>query len=295
MPLLALLVLTLAAPAWADDPLACGQKPGERFFWLEHGFCDAELRGPERAAGIVIYNHGLSSTIEQYRGRAPVMFRALHARGWDVIKLNRNNLGEGTKGAHQRAIDRVLEEVAARRTAGYRRVIVAGQSFGGLISLEAANATSDIFGVFVTAPGVRKSGAAGVVDLAAIDRLLRDAKVQRLGVAGTRAAPVRRPPCSTPRASRRSSKRPSCHRAVTSVPKPTSLREYARGCRHGRRAHAPARTDHSRARGTASSATRSSASAWSKGKRRGSCIRRSRLAPRAWCETRTSGTGALPR
>jgi hypothetical protein len=47
------------ADAWeltmAADPLRCGQEPGSRSYWLEHGFCDAKALGPEKARGIVIW------------------------------------------------------------------------------------------------------------------------------------------------------------------------------------------------------------------------------------------------
>jgi len=44
----------VGADAWelgmTADPLRCGQEPGSRLFWLEHGFCDMKPHGPvERA------------------------------------------------------------------------------------------------------------------------------------------------------------------------------------------------------------------------------------------------------
>jgi len=34
----------------AADPLRCGQEAGGRFYWLEYGFCDMKIFGPDRPA-----------------------------------------------------------------------------------------------------------------------------------------------------------------------------------------------------------------------------------------------------
>ena len=52
--LAAALVLRVPAASHAQpDELACGQEPGNRFFWLERAFCDLPRNGPDRALGIV--------------------------------------------------------------------------------------------------------------------------------------------------------------------------------------------------------------------------------------------------
>jgi hypothetical protein len=136
------------------------------------------MLGPERALGIVIWNHGISGTSPQYQVPPALVMRLLQAKGWDVIKINRNNLGETSAEASlRRAVDRTLEEVKAQRQRGYRRIVLAGQSFGGYITLEAAEAEKDVFGVVAIAPGVvlRGGGSFGL-DGAVTDRLL-----QRIG------------------------------------------------------------------------------------------------------------------
>ena len=68
------------ADAWeltmAGDPLRCGQEPGSRLYWLEHGFCDMKVHGPERALGIVIWNHGIMGTLVQHT--APPALSLIH-------------------------------------------------------------------------------------------------------------------------------------------------------------------------------------------------------------------------
>ena len=178
-------VVCLAHSAQAEEAdLRCGQEPGNRFFWVERGYCDLDMLGPDRAVGIVIWNHGISGTGPQYQVPPALMMRLLQVKGWDVIKINRNNLGEtSVEASLRRAVGRTLDEVKAQRKRGYRRVVLAGQSFGGYISLEAAEAEKDLFGVVAMAPGVvlRGGGSFGL-DGAVTDRLLQGIRAERLAV-----------------------------------------------------------------------------------------------------------------
>jgi pimeloyl-ACP methyl ester carboxylesterase len=176
--LLILPVLSGRAEPAAD--LACKQEPGNRFFWVERAFCDLPENGPERANGIIIWNHGISGSTQSWMAPAPPAFRLLQARGWDVIMLKRHHLAETMAGDRlYRVVQRTLQEVAAARTAGYRKVVLAGQSFGGYVSLEAIDTAPDIDGVVALAPGVRSSGADGRLDASVVDRILQRAKVGR--------------------------------------------------------------------------------------------------------------------
>jgi len=111
---------------------------------------------------------------------APV-FRLMQARGWDVVKIARNNLGEtsGEKSLY-RAVERTIEEIAARRREGYARVVLAGQSFGGYITLDAAESSKGLHGVVAMAPGVRAIGGAGSLDAAVTERTIGQLSVDRL-------------------------------------------------------------------------------------------------------------------
>jgi hypothetical protein len=61
-------------------------------------------------------------------------------------------------------------------------VVLAGQSFGGLVSLEAIDTVADIDAVVAFAPGVRTYGATGRLDVGVTDRILQRAKVGRLAL-----------------------------------------------------------------------------------------------------------------
>ena len=162
------------------DPLRCGQEPGNRYFWLEHGYCDLPHHRPDRAHGVVIWNHGIAGTLVQYSAPPALAMRLLQTRGWDVIALKRNNLGE-TGDSYQRAERRVLEEIAAQRARGYRKVVVAGQSFGGRVALEIGRASDDVFAALAFAPGMEVD-VGNRRDQGPTDRRIREARVERLVV-----------------------------------------------------------------------------------------------------------------
>jgi len=175
-----MVVLLLAAPAprAADAPdLSCDQEPGVRFFWTEWGFCDLEPHGPDKARGVVIWNHGILGTNEQYTAPPALALRLLHARGWDVIKINRHNLAESARASVVRATERTAAEIQTQRARGYRRVVLAGQSFGGYVSLEVASASRDVFAVIALAPGVT-----GAVENLDPERMLQDVKASRIAM-----------------------------------------------------------------------------------------------------------------
>ena len=181
--LLAAGALAPPAPA-ADAPdLRCEQEPGNRFFWTEWGFCDLTAHGPARARGIVIWNHGISGTNEQYKAPPALVFRLLHARGWDIVKIARNNLGETSRDLSlSRATERTEAEIRAQRTRGYRRIVLAGQSFGGYITLETAAESRDVFAAVAMAPGVTARGGVQRIDPSITERLLQESKAARLAL-----------------------------------------------------------------------------------------------------------------
>ncbi len=171
----------LAQPVNAE--LSCNQEPGNRFYWVERAFCDLETSGPARAHGIVIWNHGISGTNPSWRAPAPPVFRLLQARGWDVIMIKRHHLAETMPGgALTRSVERTLQEAAAQRKLGYSRVVLAGQSFGGHVTLEAIDTAPDVFAAIALSPGVRSSAADDRLDPTIVEQILQRARVGRLAL-----------------------------------------------------------------------------------------------------------------
>jgi len=179
-------LMSLGPPAGAqpaDADLACDQEPGNRFYWVERAFCDLPMSGPARARGVVIWNHGISGTNPSWRAPAPPAFRLLQARGWDVLVLKRHNLAETMAGGPlARSVERTIQEVAVRRKLGYGKVVLAGQSFGGYVTLETIDSTPDIFAALAFAPGVRSSSVAARYDPTTVEQILQRARVGRLAL-----------------------------------------------------------------------------------------------------------------
>jgi pimeloyl-ACP methyl ester carboxylesterase len=171
--MLARLILPLAVLA---GMLPAGAPAGaiERY-WIEPGFESFPPKGPEAALGIVIWNHGLKGHESQYQYPPPPLVQGLAARGWDVIKLNRDPTWENSwSNAGKRHVERLIEEVAAVRAKGYRRVIVAGQSYGGAISLAAAGELDGLWAVIATAPGTGQATMQGEITDKWSDAIARD-------------------------------------------------------------------------------------------------------------------------
>lgn len=177
------LLAALASPLVAipADDLACQQQPGNRFFWLERAFCDLPANGPARALGVVVWNHGIHGTTQSWMAPAPPVLRLLQRRGWDVIMLKRHHAAE-TENVLYRTVQRTLQEAAALKRAGYRKVVLAGQSFGGYVTLEAIDSSPDIDAAVALAPGVRSLGVTGRLDASITDRILQRASIGRLAL-----------------------------------------------------------------------------------------------------------------
>lgn len=182
---LVVLAMLAALPGGATGQpadMSCQQAPGNRFFWVERAFCDLDMSGPDKAHGLIIWNHGISGTLESYKAPAAVVFRLLQARGWDVIMIKRHNQGDSAPGLVHRVVQRTLEEAKTQRKLGYRKIVLAGQSFGGFVTLEALDEAPDVFAAIALAPGARPGGASGRLDAGLTDQQLQRSKTERIAV-----------------------------------------------------------------------------------------------------------------
>jgi len=108
----------------------------------------ASLLGAERAQGVVIWSHGRSLVQESSLDPTPEYIDAFRAAGWDTFRLNRPSITD-TLTASAAAL---ADEAEALKRSGYRRVVLAGQSFGAFISLIAAGHSDAVDTVIGTAP-----------------------------------------------------------------------------------------------------------------------------------------------
>jgi pimeloyl-ACP methyl ester carboxylesterase len=108
----------------------------------------ASLLGGERALGAVIWSHGRSLQTECARAATPGYVEAFRAAAWDTFRLNRPRSGD-TLSDSGAALANAAD---ALRQRGYRRVVLAGQSFGAFLSLIAAGRSDAVDAVIGTAP-----------------------------------------------------------------------------------------------------------------------------------------------
>jgi len=108
----------------------------------------AGLLGGERAQGAVIWSHGRSLQKECSLTPTPDYIGVFRAAGWDTFRLNRPRMTD-TQAASGAALADAADALKHR---GYRRVVLAGQSFGVFISLIAAGRSEAVDAVIGTAP-----------------------------------------------------------------------------------------------------------------------------------------------
>jgi pimeloyl-ACP methyl ester carboxylesterase len=125
--------LLSAIPAWALglDPAFGGR-----------------LIGPQRAMGVVVWSHGRSLSYEDWKSPNPPYLEVLRAAGWDVLRFDRLR-DEDTLGGSSRRLAAYADQL---KREGYRRVVLAGQSFGAFLALMAADRSNNVDAVVATAP-----------------------------------------------------------------------------------------------------------------------------------------------
>jgi pimeloyl-ACP methyl ester carboxylesterase len=107
-----------------------------------------DVLGPEHSTGVIIWNHGRSLTVEDSESPTPPFLRMLRESGWDVLRFDRPRNGDTLTDSTRRLVDHVAE----LKHQGYRRVVLAGQSFGAFLALMAADASDEVDAVVATAP-----------------------------------------------------------------------------------------------------------------------------------------------
>jgi len=90
------------------------------------------VRGPQAAPGLVVWSHGYFRGIDATQGQPHGYVSRFLASGWDVYRYNREWVDQLSQD-----IQGMIEGVAAAKAAGYKKVILVGQSQGAWISMEA--------------------------------------------------------------------------------------------------------------------------------------------------------------
>ena len=116
--------------------------------WLAPAYSGEPELGPARAAGAVIWSHGRSVDSEDSTAPTPPYMAQLRAGGWDTFRFNRMRVADTL----DNSAESLVQVVHQLKQEGYRQIALTGQSFGGFIALMAADASSEVDSVVVTAP-----------------------------------------------------------------------------------------------------------------------------------------------
>jgi dienelactone hydrolase len=116
--------------------------------WLAPAYSTPAMLGPTKAFGAVIWSHGRSADAEDSEAPTPPFIAQLRDGGWDTFRLNRRSASDTLAGSAMA----LVQEVHRLKQQGYGRVALAGQSFGGFLSLMGADASDEVDAVIATAP-----------------------------------------------------------------------------------------------------------------------------------------------
>lgn len=130
-----------------------GAGPAAAQYTILEGMPDLPNKGPGTALGLVIWNHGVSGNHDQARFPPPAYVATLMRAGWDVRRIARDAMNESNwSAAGMRHVVRTVEEIEKAKADGYKRVVLAGQSYGGAITLEASR-RAEVWAIIPSAPG----------------------------------------------------------------------------------------------------------------------------------------------
>lgn len=104
------------------------------------------VQGPDKATGLVIWNHGRGMTVAG-REAPPLALHFAH-RGWDVYSLHR---GWGSDD-RMRALQIVSAGIEKAQRLGYRRIVLMGQSAGAYAAVEAVRYGYEVDAIVALAP-----------------------------------------------------------------------------------------------------------------------------------------------
>jgi dienelactone hydrolase len=126
-----------ALPRYADAPKLGAFIPSDY----------TPVRGPQVAAGLVIWSHGYLPGVDSTTTQPQGYVARLLAQGWDIYRYNREYIAQMHK-----EIAEMIDSIEAARRAGYKKIVIAGQSHGAWISLEALARGAPLDGVISVSP-----------------------------------------------------------------------------------------------------------------------------------------------
>jgi pimeloyl-ACP methyl ester carboxylesterase len=101
-----------------------------------------ENKGPQAAAGLIVWSHGYRSGSDSTSSAPQPWIGRFTAKGYDLYRFDREWIRDWPGDATQ-----LVDAVRQAKAMGYRRVLLAGQSAGGWVSLAATMRGAPVDGV----------------------------------------------------------------------------------------------------------------------------------------------------
>lgn len=114
--------------------------------------------GPEKAKGVIYFIDGLdpqARAADNFKPTFPYLHTLNAQFGWDVINAKYPNSKSDVGHSIPPSVEFVVTRIKALRAQGYKKVIIAGQSWGGWVSINVArtnNASKELDGLLIVAP-----------------------------------------------------------------------------------------------------------------------------------------------
>jgi pimeloyl-ACP methyl ester carboxylesterase len=98
--------------------------------------------GPDKAYGAIYFIDGLdpaSRMPDSFKPTYPYLYELNAKFGWDVISAKYPNAEKDIAGSVPRSVQYVTERVKALKAEGYKKIVLAGQSWGAWVSISVAD------------------------------------------------------------------------------------------------------------------------------------------------------------
>jgi len=117
---------------------------------FEAAFPDAPMKGAAAAVGAFVWSHGAGGIFLTDNSTYGPSYLAYYMRdrGWDVYAFKRTAMDQESNSETKE----LLRHVERLKSEGYRKIVLAGQSDGGWISIMAAGKSRDIYAIVALAP-----------------------------------------------------------------------------------------------------------------------------------------------
>ena len=135
-------LLTCASAAFAGGGGASQRAVLHPLALTEFNALKINNRGPAAAAGVVYFIDGLDPSArlpDDFRPTYPYLY-ALNSRfGWDVINAKYPNSDHDVASSIPRSVAYVAAKIKSLRAEGYKKIVLAGQSWGAWVSINVAD------------------------------------------------------------------------------------------------------------------------------------------------------------